>query len=339
MQEWSGKSIYLHDISCVLISAQEIRDGDTDAVALYDDLAFGDRPVIGQHQHGFVLFRIQLDDRAAAHPQKLVHGNDGTAEHDGNLDLDAFDGGGHDGFHEGSRSTILSSYGFSGVNGVSLPDPLPSMTSVEWRVREGLIQYPEAVAFMEQRAADIADGRENELVWLVEHPPIYTAGTSAIDSDLLDPRFPVFRTGRGGQFTYHGPGQRVGYVMLNLKRRKADVRGFVRDLEDWLIQTLAQFGVKGERREGRVGIWVDRGDGHDDKIGAIGVRVRRWVTFHGVALNVSPDLDHFSGIVPCGVRGHGVTSLAALGIRASMADVNAAMKTAFVTVFSAAEQH
>ena len=191
---------------------------------------------------------------------------------------------------------------------------------------------------MEQRTAGIADGRADEMVWLVEHPPIYTAGTSAIDSDLLDARFPVFRTGRGGQYTYHGPGQRLGYVMLNLKHRRADVRGFVRDLEEWLIQTLAHFGVNGERREGRVGIWVARGDGHEDKIGAIGVRIRRWVTFHGVALNVNPDLEHFSGIVPCGVRGHGVTSLAALGIPASMADVNTAMKRAFTSVFGAAEE-
>jgi len=191
---------------------------------------------------------------------------------------------------------------------------------------------------MEQRTAGIADGRADEMVWLVEHPPIYTAGTSAIDSDLLDARFPVFRTGRGGQYTYHGPGQRLGYVMLNLKHRRADVRGFVRDLEEWLIQTLAHFGVNGERREGRVGIWVARGDGHEDKIGAIGVRIRRWVTFHGVALNVNPDLEHFSGIVPCGVRGHGVTSLAALGIPASMADVDTAMKRAFTSVFGAAEE-
>jgi len=221
---------------------------------------------------------------------------------------------------------------------VSLPDTLTSATTIEWRVHDGLIQYPDAVAFMEQRTAGIADGRADEMVWLVEHPPIYTAGTSAIDSDLLDARFPVFRTGRGGQYTYHGPGQRLGYVMLNLKHRRADVRGFVRDLEEWLIQTLAHFGVNGERREGRVGIWVARGDGHEDKIGAIGVRIRRWVTFHGVALNVNPDLEHFSGIVPCGVRGHGVTSLAALGIPASMADVNTAMKRAFTSVFGAAEE-
>jgi lipoyl(octanoyl) transferase len=204
---------------------------------------------------------------------------------------------------------------------------------VEWRIEAGLTPYPEAVAFMEERAGDIADGRASELVWLLEHPPIYTAGTSANEGDLLDSRFPVFKTGRGGQFTYHGPGQRVGYVMLDLKRRHADVRRFVRDLEDWLIRALAEFGVKGERREGRVGIWVAHADGSEDKIAAIGVRVRRWVTFHGVSFNVAPDLSHFTGIVPCGIRGHGVTSLAALGIAASMADVDAALKRAFVEVF------
>lgn len=180
---------------------------------------------------------------------------------------------------------------------------------------------------------DIAEHRASELVWLLEHPPIYTAGTSANPTDLLDARFPVFQTGRGGQFTYHGPGQRVAYVMLDLRRRKMDVRRFVRDLEEWLIRTLAQFGVKGERRDGRVGIWVVSGNGGEHKIAAIGVRVRRWVTYHGVALNVSPDLSHFAGIVPCGVRNHGVTSLAALGVYATMADVNIAMKTEFADVF------
>jgi lipoyl(octanoyl) transferase len=170
------------------------------------------------------------------------------------------------------------------------------------------------------------------MVWLVEHPPIYTAGTSAKDEDLVDRRFPVFATGRGGQYTYHGPGQRVGYVMLDLTRRKKDVRAFVRDLEEWLIQTLALFNVKGERREGRVGIWVVRGS-REDKIAAIGVRVRRWVTFHGVSLNVDPDISHFDGIVPCGIREHGVTSLADLGLPVTMADVDVAMKTAFEKVF------
>ena len=204
--------------------------------------------------------------------------------------------------------------------------------SVEWQVRDGLPPYPEAVAFMEERAAAIAAGRAAELVWLVEPPPIYTAGTSAKDSDLLDARFPVFKTGRGGQFTYHGPGQRVGYVMLDLKRRTADVHAYVRDLEEWLIRTLARFGVKGERREERVGIWVVR-PGREDKIAALGVRVRHWVTFHGVSLNVEPDLSHFSGIVPCGIRDHGVTSLADLGLNATMADVDAALRESFQEVF------
>jgi lipoyl(octanoyl) transferase len=204
---------------------------------------------------------------------------------------------------------------------------------LEWKVSDGLTPYPEAVDFMEQRAAAIAEERAAEAVWLLEHPPIYTAGTSAKDADLLDARFPVFKTGRGGQFTYHGPGQRIGYVMLNLKHRKQDVRKYVYDLEEWLIRTLAAFNVKGERREGRVGIWVARGGGREDKVAAIGVRVRRWVTFHGVSLNVEPDLSHFGGIVPCGISEHGVTSLADLGLPVTMADVDVAMKSAFAEVF------
>jgi lipoyl(octanoyl) transferase len=224
-------------------------------------------------------------------------------------------------------SQRVADYGFGKLN---LDTSLKSRT--EWRVSDRPIAYPEALAVMEARAAAIADGKADELVWLLEHPPIYTAGTSADDADLIDARFPVYRTGRGGQFTYHGPGQRVGYVMLNLKNRKPDVRAFVHDLEEWLIATLAQFGVKGERREGRVGIWVARGS-REDKIAALGVRIRRWVTFHGVSLNVEPDLSHFNGIVPCGIRQHGVTSLADLGIVASMADVDVAMKKSFETVF------
>jgi len=207
----------------------------------------------------------------------------------------------------------------------------------QWRVRSGLLPYPEAVAEMEARAAAIAAGKAEETVWLVEHPPIYTAGTSAAEADLLEARFPVFKTGRGGQFTYHGPGQRVVYPMLDLKRRKPDVRAFVRDLEEWLIRALAMLGVKGERRAGRVGIWVAGADGGEDKIAAIGVRIRHWVTFHGVALNVAPDLSHFSGIVPCGVRGHGVTSLANLGLSVSMAEADAALKGAFQAVFGPVE--
>ena len=207
-----------------------------------------------------------------------------------------------------------------------------TLIPLEWSVRPGLLAYPEAVEFMERRVAEIADGKAGELVWLVEHPPIYTAGTSAKPADLLDARFPVFKSGRGGQFTYHGPGQRVAYVMVDLHRRGGDVRGYVRDLEEWIIRTLARFGVRGERREGRVGIWVAR-PGREDKIAAIGVRVRRWVTFHGIALNVAPELAHFSGIVPCGIRGHGVTSLADLGVAATMADVDAALRAEFDAVF------
>ncbi|MBS0471656.1 MAG: lipoyl(octanoyl) transferase LipB [Proteobacteria bacterium] len=204
--------------------------------------------------------------------------------------------------------------------------------AIEWRIASGLTPYPDGVAFMEERVAQIASGQRPELVWLVEHPPVYTAGTSAKDGDLLDARFPVFKTGRGGQFTYHGPGQRVGYVMMDLHKRGGDVRAFVHNLEEWLIRTLAAFNVKGERREGRVGIWVARGK-REDKIAALGVRVRRWVTFHGVSLNVDPDLSHFDGIVPCGIREHGVTSLHDLGVLVSMADVDVAMRAAFDEVF------
>ncbi len=190
---------------------------------------------------------------------------------------------------------------------------------------------------MEARAEAIAAGAAGEQIWLLEHPPIYTAGTSARDEDLLDARFPVFRTGRGGQYTYHGPGQRIGYVMLDLRRRSMkgsgpDVRAFVFDLEQWLIETLASFNVRGERRKGRVGIWVKRGE-QEDKIAALGVRIRRWVTFHGISLNIDPDLSHFSGIVPCGVSGHGVTSLAELGLPVSTADVDVALQQAFRKVF------
>jgi len=201
------------------------------------------------------------------------------------------------------------------------------------------VPYPDAVAVMEERAAAIAAGRARELVWLLEHPPIYTAGTSSRPADLVMPeRFPVYRTGRGGQFTYHGPGQRVAYVMLDLKQRGTDIRTFVAGLERWLILTLERFGVVGERREDRVGIWVGRPGPppREDKIAAIGVRVRRWVSLHGISFNVDPDLGHFTGIVPCGVRDHGVTSLADLGVAASMAEVDRALRESFLQVFGPA---
>jgi lipoyl(octanoyl) transferase len=205
----------------------------------------------------------------------------------------------------------------------------------EWRFEDAPVPYQKAVEQMEARVARIRAGTAPELVWLLEHPPLYTAGTSAVADDLLEARFPVHRTGRGGQFTYHGPGQRVGYVMLDLKRRRPDVRAFVRDLEEWLIRALARFNISGERREGRVGIWVADAAG-EAKIAAIGVRVRQWVTFHGVALNVEPDLSHYEGIVPCGVREHGVTSMAALGVAASMEEVDMALRAAFSEVFDRA---
>ncbi|MBP2295281.1 lipoyl(octanoyl) transferase LipB [Azospirillum rugosum] len=215
----------------------------------------------------------------------------------------------------------------------------PIADGIEWRISDTPVPYPDALAEMEARVEAIRAGTAPELVWLLEHPPLYTAGTSARREDLLEPdRFPVYDAGRGGQFTYHGPGQRVAYVMLDLKKRGADIRAFVHDLEEWLIRTLAAFNIRGERREGRVGIWVDKrpyggAPGQEDKIAAIGVRVRRWVSFHGVALNVEPDLSHFSGIVPCGISEHGVTSMVALGHLVTMEDVDAALIASFAEVF------
>lgn len=206
---------------------------------------------------------------------------------------------------------------------------------IEWRTEPGLLPYPEAVSEMERSVASIAEGRSPERIWLVEHPPLYTAGTSARDADLLDPHgLPVFKTGRGGQYTWHGPGQRIAYVMLDLRQRGHDVRDFVCALENWMIATVATFGVAAGRREGRIGVWVETPAG-DAKIAAVGVRVRRWVTFHGVALNVDPDLSHYAGIVPCGIREHGVTSLKALGVDATMAEVDAALSATFAGSFAA----
>ena len=213
---------------------------------------------------------------------------------------------------------------------------------VEWLTSDGLTEYPAAMQAMETRVSGILSGEMDEQVWLLEHPPLYTAGTSANDSDLLDHnRFPVFEARRGGEYTYHGPGQRVAYAMLDLNQREKDVRKYVSLLEEWIIQTLKQFNVTGERREGRVGVWVVRpdrpplpdGSPAEDKIAAIGVRIRRWVTFHGISINVEPDLEHFKGIVPCGINDYGVTSLVDLGIPATMADVDIALKTAFSQVF------
>ena len=222
------------------------------------------------------------------------------------------------------------------------PSGSPGGSAVEWLISDAPVPYLDAIAAMEARVADIAALRAPELVWLLEHPPLYTSGTSGKTSDLLDPRFPIFATGRGGQLTYHGPGQRVAYVMLDLKRRRPDVRAYVASLEEWIIRTLAAFNVRGEQREDRVGVWVsrpDKGPGFEDKIAAIGVRLRRWVSFHGISLNVEPDLTHFDAIVPCGVADprYGVTSLAGLGLTPTMADVDIALRRAFEEVFGSVE--
>jgi lipoyl(octanoyl) transferase len=205
---------------------------------------------------------------------------------------------------------------------------------IEWRIDRNPVDYGPAVEVMEARVAAIRAGAAPELGWLLEHPPLYTAGTSAREEDLLDPQLlPVHRTGRGGRYTYHGPGQRIAYVMLDLDRRDRDVRCHVHRLEEWMIRTLARFGVKGERRDGRVGIWVVQPGGAEEKIAAIGVRVRRWVTYHGVALNIDPELDHYRGIVPCGIAEHGVTSLARLGVATTMSEVDDALRVTFAEIF------
>ncbi len=219
--------------------------------------------------------------------------------------------------------------------GLDLP---PGAGAAEWRISQGLVPYEAALAVMEARAAAIADGAAPELVWLLEHPPLYTAGSSARPEELIAPRFPVYTTGRGGQFTYHGPGQRVAYVMLDLKRRAPDVRRFVATLEEWIIRTLAAFNIAGERREDRIGVWVRRpqqGAGREDKIAAIGIRLQRWVSLHGMALNVEPELAHFSGIVPCGVSDsrYGVTSLADLGRSVTMPEVDTILRREFEALF------
>jgi lipoyl(octanoyl) transferase len=221
----------------------------------------------------------------------------------------------------------------STATGADISPPSP-----EWRVAEGLTDYPAALEQMRAHAAAIRAEGAPERIWLVEHPPTYTAGTSSTPEGLVDPRFPVFQAGRGGQWTYHGPGQRTAYVMLDLDRPHGtvparDIRAFVHGLEEWIIRALDRFNVRGERREGRVGIWVDEGGGRENKIAAIGVRVTRWVSWHGIALNVEPDLAHFAGIIPCGIRQHGVTSLWALGLTLSMEEVDSALKSAWTEVF------
>ena len=215
-----------------------------------------------------------------------------------------------------------------------------SAPAVDWRVSDGLVPYAAALSEMDARSAAIAEGRAAELVWLLQHPPLYTAGTSAGTQEVIEARFPVHQAGRGGQMTYHGPGQRVVYLMLDLKKRRPDVRAYVASLEEWIIRTLAAFNVRGERREDRIGVWVrrpEKGEGREDKIAAIGIRVKRWVSLHGIAINLDPDLAHFAGIVPCGVREarYGVTSLSDLGVAVTMAQLDVALAREFAPLFGA----
>ena len=212
------------------------------------------------------------------------------------------------------------------------------MSEVEWIISSGLVEYPDALKAMDERVDSIQKGNAKELVWLLEHPPLYSAGTSAKPEDLLAPnRFPVFKTGRGGQYTYHGPGQRVAYIMLDLNRRRRDIRAFVSNLETWIINTLAKFNIRGERRSDRIGIWVRRTDlnnsEREDKIGAIGIRIKRWVTLHGISINVSPDLEHFGGIIPCGIDGYGVTSFEDIGQPLEVYDLDVELRTEFDQLF------
>lgn len=212
------------------------------------------------------------------------------------------------------------------------------MSEVEWIISSGLVEYPDALKAMDERVDSIQKGSAKELVWLLEHPPLYSAGTSAKPKDLLTPnRFPVFKTGRGGQYTYHGPGQRVAYIMLDLNRRRRDIRAFVSSLETWIINTLSKFNIRGERRSDRIGIWVRRTDlnnsEREDKIGAIGIRIKRWVTLHGISINVSPDLEHFGGIIPCGIDGYGVTSFEDIGQPLEVYDLDVELRTEFDQLF------
>lgn len=315
-----------------------------------------------------IIFRLKLDDGTTAHTQKLLDGHARPAEDNCNFYRNT---GNTVHLSHSTKITTqktalktlspvcYSQFHLMVTMALNLPStntrmtqtsvsPLRSqitskfpiegqVTPVDWLIADGLVDYDSAVDTMEQRVENIAAGNAPELVWLLQHPPLYTAGTSADPKDLVSrDRFPVFQTGRGGQYTYHGPGQRVAYVMLDLNRRRKDVRAFVAALESWLIDTLAAFNVTGERREDRVGVWVrrpDLGAQREDKVAAIGIRMRRWVSFHGISLNVDPDLDHFSGIVPCGVTEHGVTSLVDLGLPVTLPDADLALRESFEKIF------
>lgn len=338
------------NLALVWGSREQFLDLHRDLVAADHDSALCHRGIIGKDLHRIVLGGVQLDDRAATQPQHLVDRHGCRPKHHGDIEGDVIEGRHVLNFLPKTERRLNCNlatstwYGYRVVNTRNdLAAGLPAgrgRAPVEWRISEQPVAYEDALRAMDERVAAIADGSASELVWLLEHPPLYTAGTSADAADVLDRRFPVYPTGRGGQMTYHGPGQRVAYVMVDLRQRGPDVRRFVATLEEWLIRSLAAFNVRGERREDRVGVWVrrpDKGPGCEDKIAAIGIRVRHWVTLHGISLNVDPDLSHFSGIVPCGVsqQSFGVTSLSDLELTATMPDVDMALRREFETLFGA----
>ena len=327
-------------------------DGDRDLIVADLDFPPGDRMIVGQDPDLFIDRGVEGNHRPSAHAKQLLHGQRSPAEHDRDFHIDRLNLTGQTRTPERRLICSFADDGLKPHIGLSMLDhalnPEPPQTKfqrqdgapVGWAVSQGLVDYVPAVSAMEAHAAAIAEGRAGELVWLLEHPPLYTAGVSAKPGDLLAPdRFPVFQSGRGGQFTYHGPGQRVAYVMLDLTARRRDVRAFVAALEGWVIEALARFNVEGAVRPGRVGVWVERRTPgfapEEDKIAAIGVKLRRWVSFHGIALNVEPDLSHFDGIVPCGVTAHGVTSLVDLGLPVTLDEADAALRAGFETWFGA----
>jgi lipoyl(octanoyl) transferase len=323
-------------------------DFNRNAVAADDDGSSRHRHVVGKNSDLILLGGIEFDDGTAAEAEHLVDGHRGFAQHDCYVDRDIVQcrQGVPARFCRCEIPTVLFHHGH-GYEVVNTRNdlkfgllPVAGSPPVEWLVSDGLVDYDTALAAMTARATAIARGEARELVWLIEHPPLYTSGTSGRPHELIDARFPVYTAGRGGQFTYHGPGQRVGYVMLDLKRRAPDVRRFVATIEEWIMRTLAAFAVRGERRNDRIGVWVRRPDRRvdaEDKIAAIGIRVQGWVTLHGFSLNVAPDLTHFSGIVPCGVsdQRYGVTSLADLGREVSMRDADRVLRAEFEPLFGA----
>jgi lipoyl(octanoyl) transferase len=316
------------------------------------DLDFAERyqPFVGIDTQGIVVGRIELDHGAAPHAQQVMDGQHGRAELNADFDFDLVERV-HGSYLEKRLAKVGKGMTNASPNMVSerltqgevsrerTPNRLlrADNAAIAWQVFEGLSPYPQALAAMKRRAAEIAAGTADEAIFVVEHPPLYTSGTSARPADLLEPdRFPIFEAGRGGQYTYHGPGQRIAYTMIDLRARGRDVRAFVANLEQVVIDTLAAFDVVGERRQDRIGVWVrrpERGADAEDKIAAIGVRIGKWVSTHGLSLNVAPDLSHYGGIVPCGITDHGVTSLKDLGKSVSMAEVDGALKSAFIGRF------